>query len=185
MRTQIENGTIPGAKIPEYLDWFGMRCQSWTSEMSDKMWEEYGDNKSGVCVAVEIRNITQLKYKSKDGSSVAPVESLEIEYKDNLSDISGIEEQIHSSVGKNEFYFTQILKYKSIKYSFEKEWRFYVSMLGIDEEEWISDEHGVYIPIEEDMSLFINKVWTHPNISSEVESNVKDFCLQYGIKYSK
>lgn len=64
---QLQNGGLYKEENSDgVLEWFGMRCQSWSkSENDSKMWKEYSKNNCAVCVAVDTAKLLSLHHGRK------------------------------------------------------------------------------------------------------------------------
>ena len=171
---QLQKGAIHKEEnLSEMLDWFGMRCQSWSkSENDHKMWKAYSYGNCAVCIAVDASKLHSLHY----GNQI--VEGFNVEYKKELS----IEDELSKAIGhRGEFYFPFILKNKLLAdFEFENEYRLYVTL---DSKGYFSDKdyEGVNVDIHYDIETFINGVYCHPDASNDFKNNLKEYCKKYAL----
>lgn len=169
-----KGGLFKDMKDGSILDWFGMRCQSWSkSRNSMEMWEHYSCNNCAVCIAVDTSKLLSLYSKNQK------VEGLSVIYKNEIK----ISEELKQAIGRHgEFNFPFVLQSKDRKqFAFENEYRVYVLQLD-SVGNFIGENHdGVYVHIDCDINDFIEEVFVHPNAPEDFVAKVEDYVSQYDI----
>lgn len=158
------------------IDWFGMRCQSWCQEEDSlKMWNCYSEKRCAVSIAVDLSDLTNLKYADKG------VEGFFVEYVEEFS----IEDMLNKVVGKTgEFYYPNVLKWKQDKFSFEKEYRIYLSLLDSEGVYCGEENHrGIEVNIDKEITHFIKRVYCHPESPEEYRRQVKEYCREKNLVF--
>lgn len=172
---QLKNGGIhKEGNLDGILDWFGMRCQSWSKSKNDhELWKEYSCDNCSVSIAVDTSKLLSLHCGNQK------VEGFDVEYKKELN----IEDDLNKAIGRHgEFYFPFILKSKLLdKFGFENEYRLYLTLLDT-KGHFIGENHeGVNVDINYDIEVFINGVYCHPDASNDFKTNVKEYCKKHAL----
>lgn len=172
---QLKNGGIYKEENQDgILDWFGMRCQSWSKSGNDhKLWKEYSCNNCAVSIAVDTSKLLSLHCGKQK------VEGFDVEYKKELS----IEDDLNKAIGRHgEFYFPFILRSKLLdKFEFENEYRLYLTLLDTKGHIIAENPKGVNVDINYDIEVFINGVYCHPDASNDFKTIVKEYCKKYAL----
>lgn len=174
---QLQNGSLFKKNDGNVLDWFGMRCQSWSmSRNSAEMWENYSYDNRAVCIAVDVPKLLSLHSKNQK------VEGFSVNYKSEID----VSEELKQVLGKGgEFYFPFILRSKlKEQFGFENEYRLYV--LQSDSEGHFEENHdGVFVDIDYKIDEFIDEVLVHPNAPDDFVNLVKEYVAKYNIHFSR
>lgn len=176
---QLQNGGIVANENNEgILDWFGMRCQSWSkSRNSLKMWNRYSYNNCAVCIAVDTSKLLSLHSQNQK------VYGFDVQYKSEIN----ISEEIQQAIGRNgEFYFPFILQTKQKNlFEFENEYRLYILQLN-SQGHFIGENHdSVYVSIDYEIDEFIDEVFVHPNASEDYVKSIRKYVENFNINFSE
>lgn len=175
---QLRNGGLYKQKdSKEVLDWFGMRCQSWSkSKDSQEMWNNYSYNKRAICIATDTGKLLQLHYNDRK------VEGVNVVYKNNLN----VEDEIKCDISRNgtQFNFPFVLSCKlKDEFMYENEYRLYINLLDSCGRFNGKDHNGVFVPIDFEITEFINEVYCHPDATKDFVDEVKKYCGKNGLRF--